>query len=140
MRDENFSNNLLKSADTYYEFSPKDFNNKLVVLRGFDTTAAYYGINLQNFIVQLNAPTKVNCIVLREAIHLGQTIRRFSVVLYNGEKAIGEIQGTSVGRKRILTFPAEKITSFRVYLEDAKGNDNISGIAAYLIDEKLVED
>jgi alpha-L-fucosidase len=140
MRDENFSNNLLKSADTYYEFSPKDFNNKPVVLRGFDTTAAYYGINLQNFIVQLNAPTKINCIVLREAIHLGQTIRRFSVVLYNGEKAIGEIQGTSVGRKRILTFPAEKITSFRVYLEDAKGNDNISGIAAYLIDEKLVED
>jgi alpha-L-fucosidase len=140
MRDENFSNNLLKSADTYYEFSPKDFNNKPVMLRGFDTTSAYYGINLQNFIVQLNTPTKINCIVLREAIHLGQTIRRFSVVLYNGEKAIGEIQGTSVGRKRILTFPAEKITSFRVYLEDAKGNDNISGIAAYLIDEKLVED
>jgi alpha-L-fucosidase len=140
MRDESFANNLLKEADSYYEFSQKDLKSKPVLLRGFDTTAAYYSMNLQNFIVQLKEPTQVNCIVLKEAIHLGQTIRRFSVVLYSGEKAIGEIQGTSVGRKRILTFPAMKITSFRVYLEDARGNDNISGIAAYLIDDKLVED
>jgi alpha-L-fucosidase len=109
------------------------------LLRGFDTTSAYYGINLQNFIVQLSQPVKTNCIVLREAIHLGQTVRRFSIVLYSNDKPIGEVQGTSVGRKRILTFPATIITSFRVYLEDAKGNDNITGIAAYLIDNKLVE-
>lgn len=140
LRDENFGNNLLNEAYTYYEFSQRDLRNRPLLLRGFDTTSAYYGINLQNFIVQLNRPQKMNCIVLREAIHLGQTIRRFSIVLYNGSKAIGEVQGTSVGRKRILTFPARTVTSFRVYLEDAKGNDNISGVAAYLISEKLVED
>ena len=61
------------------------------------------------------------------------------MVFYKDNKTIGEIKGTSVGRKRILTFPTKNITSFRVYLEDAKGNDNISGVAAYLIDEKLVE-
>jgi alpha-L-fucosidase len=140
LRDESFGNNLLKQADSYYEFSQKDLKNKPLLLRGFDTTASYYGINLQNFIVQLPQAQLVNCIVLREAIHLGQTIRRFSVVLYRDDRAIGEIQGTSVGRKRILTFPTMNITSFRVYLEDAQGNDNISGIAAYLIDDKLVED
>lgn len=139
MRDENFATNLLKDADSYYEFSQKDLYNKPLLLRGFDTTSAYYGINLQNFIVQLSQPVKTNCIVLREAIHLGQSIRRFSIVLYSNDKPIGEVQGTSVGRKRILTFPATTITSFRVYLEDAKGNDNITGIAAYLIDESLVE-
>ena len=139
LRDESFSTNLLKDADSYYEFSQKDLHNKPLLLRGFDTTSAYYGINLQNFIVQLSQPVKTNCIVLREAIHLGQTVRRFSIVLYSNDKPIGEVQGTSVGRKRILTFPATIITSFRVYLEDAKGNDNITGIAAYLIDNKLVE-
>lgn len=139
LRDENFGTNLLKDADSYYEFSQKDLYNKPLLLRGFDTTSAYYGINLQNFIVQLSQPVKTNCIVLREAIHLGQSIRRFSIVLYSNDKPIGEVQGTSVGRKRILTFPATTITSFRVYLEDAQGNDNITGIAAYLIDEKLVE-
>ena len=139
LRDENFDDNLLKQADTYYEFSPRDYSQKPLVIRAIDPRSTVYGINLQNFIVQLKQPTKINCIVLREAIHLGQSIRQFSVVLYDKDKAIGEIQGTSVGRKRILTFPATTITSFRVYLDDAKGNDNISGIAGYLIDEKLVE-
>lgn len=139
LRDESFAANLLKDADSYYEFSQKDLRNKPLLLRGFDTTSAYYGINLQNFIVQLSQPVKTNCIVLREAIHLGQSIRRFSIVLYYKDKPIGEVQGTSVGRKRIITFPATTITSFRVYLEDAQGNDNITGIAAYLIDESLVE-
>lgn len=64
---------------------------------------------------------------------------KFSIVLYNGDKPVGEVQGTSVGRKRILTFPTTTVTSVRVYLEDAQGNDNIRGIAAYLIDEKLIE-
>lgn len=139
LRDENFAKNLLKGADTYYEFSPKYFSEKPMQIRGFDSSLQTYGINMQNFIVQLKQPEKINCIVLREAIHLGQSIRKFSVVLYKDDKIIGQISGTSVGRKRILTFPEEKITSFKVFLEDAKGNDNISGIAAYLIDEKLVE-
>jgi alpha-L-fucosidase len=89
--------------------------------------------------VQLQQPTKINCIVLREAIHLGQTVRKFNIVLYNGDKIISQIPGTSVGRKRILTFPATTVTSFKVYLQDAMGNDNISGIAAYMIDESLIE-
>ena len=139
LKDASFADNLLKGADTYYEFSQKDFSGRPLQIRGFDSTSSAYSINMQNFIVQLNQPKKINCIVLREAIHLGQSVRRFNIVLFNKDKPVLEIPGTSVGRKRILTFPAISITSFRVYLEDASGNDNISGIAAYLIDEKLVE-
>jgi alpha-L-fucosidase len=140
LRTESFGNNVLKKADTYYEFSQKDFSRKQLTIRSVNTTPSAYGINLQNFVVDMKQPATVNCIVLREAIHLGQSIRRFSIVLYKDNKVpIGEIQGTSVGHKRILTFPATTITSFRVYLEDTAGNDNISGIGAYLIDEKLIE-
>src|SRR5258705_241657 len=109
LRDESFGENLLKEADTYYEFSSKDFSEKPMLIRGFDSPSSTYGINMQNFIVQLKQPAKTNCIVLREAIHLGQRIRRFSVVLYKDDKAVGQILGTSVGRKRILTFPAASI-------------------------------
>ncbi|MBC7873618.1 MAG: alpha-L-fucosidase [Ferruginibacter sp.] len=133
LRDASFSNNLLKTASTYYQFSTKN-----ITFRAFDSTGVY-GANLQNFIVELPRETKLNCIVLREAIHLGQTVRKFTIVFYKGNKVTGELQGTSVGRKRILTFPARTITSFRVYLEDVQGNDNISGIAAYLVDEQLIE-
>ena len=133
LRDESFNDNLLKSAKTFYEFKPKE-----ITFRSIEPTDAF-GANLQNFIVELPEETNINCIVLREAIHLGQTVRKFNIVFYKGSKITGEVNGTSVGHKRILTFPAINITSFRVYLEDAKGSDNISGVAAYLIDEKLIE-
>jgi alpha-L-fucosidase len=139
LKNESFSNNILKQAATYYEFSNKDLTGESLALRSFDANSAGYAINLQNFVVQMQQPSKINCIVLREAIHLGQTVRKFSIILYNGDKIVSQIPGTSVGRKRILTFPAVTVTSFKVYLQDAMGNDNISGIAAYLIDDNLVE-
>ena len=133
LRDESFGNNLMKSANIYYQFTPQD-----VTFRSVDSNGAF-GANLQNFIVEFSEKTKINCIVMKEAIQFGQTVRKFTIVFYKDNKSIGEIKGTSIGRKRILTFPAKNITSFRVYLEDARGSDNISGVTAYLIDEKLLE-
>ena len=133
LREESFKDNLLKPANIYYQFSPRN-----ITYRTLDSNGAF-GFNLQDFIVELPEIKKINCIVLREAIHLGQSVRKFTIVFYKDDKMIGEIKGTSVGRKRILTFPAKNITSFRVYLEDASGSDNISGVVAYLIDEKLIE-
>ena len=138
LREKNFSNNLLKQANTYWEFGQKDFFADTLTFRSFDGAPEAYGINVQHFIVQFQQPTKINTIVLREAIHLGQSVRQFRIVLYNNTKLLKELTGTTVGRKRILTFPSETITSFKVYLDDVNGNDNISGVAAYLIDEKLI--
>ena len=98
-----------------------------------------YGINSQSFIVQLSNPKQVNCIVLREAIHLGQTIENFKIVLYNNDKVLREIDGTTIGRKRIVSFPRQTITSFKVIFKDRFGNDNVSGVAAYLLEETLIE-
>jgi alpha-L-fucosidase len=133
LRDESFDDNLMMTANMYYQF-----NQQNITFSNIDSSGAF-GANLQNFIVEFPEKTKINCIVLKEAIQFGQTVRKFTIVFYKDNKTIGEIKGTSVGRKRILTFPTKNITSFRVYLEDAKGNDNISNVAAYLIDEKLLE-
>ncbi|MDZ4795868.1 MAG: alpha-L-fucosidase [Bacteroidota bacterium] len=133
LREESFENNLMMNAKMFYQFVPKDITFKSVDSNGV------FGANLQDFIVEFPQKTKINCIVLKEAIQFGQTIRKFKVVLYKDNKTVREINGTSVGRKRILTFPEENITSFRVYLEDSKGSDNISSVKAYLIDDKLVE-
>ena len=139
LRDKAFGNNLLKQASTFWEFGTNDFFPDTLTFRSFDGAPETYGINVEHFIVQLPQPEKINCIVLREAIHLGQTVRQFRIVMYNDRNVVHEITGTTVGKKRILSFPARMITSFRVYLDDAKGNDNISGVAAYLIDDTLVE-
>ena len=139
LRDENFKENVLRQASTFWEFGQHDFFPDTLTFRSFDGAPEAYGINVQHFIVQMQQPSKINCIVLREAIHLGQTVQQFRIVLYNNNKIVRELTGTTVGRKRILTFPVETVTSFRVFLDDAGGNDNISGVAAYLVDESLVE-
>lgn len=139
LRDESFAENLLKTANTYYQFSRTEVPGGNLSFRSLDSTGKAYSVNLQNFIVELPAETKMNCIILREAIHLGQTIRKFRIVMYNGKKVVRELTGTSVGRKRIMTFGTTAVTSFTVYLEDVKGTDNIIGVTAYKIDERLLE-
>lgn len=139
LRDESFAENLLKNANTFYQFSRKELPEEDMKLRSMDKDNQAYSVNLQNFIVEVPQPVKINCIVLREAIHLGQTIRKFRIVMYNGKKAVREVSGASVGRKRILTFRNTTVTSFVVYLDDVKGTDNVIGVTAYLIDEKLLE-
>jgi alpha-L-fucosidase len=135
IRDASFANNLLKDANIYYQFSRNDLTSQDLTIRSLDSNASAYTANLRNFIVEVPRPTKMNCIILREGIQSGQTIRKFRIVLYNGRQTVGEIKGSSVGRKRILTFPEATITSFNVYLEDALGQDNIKGISAYLVDK-----
>lgn len=139
LREKNFADNLLKNAKTYWEVSEEELLNQSLSYRTFSREDKVYGISKQVFSVQFPQPTPVNCIVLKEAIHLGQSIEKFKIVLYNEDKPVQEMEGTTIGRKRILSFPLQTITSFKVYLQDRFGNDNVSGVAAYLIDQKLVE-
>jgi len=134
LREVNFGENLLKDANVFYQFAPKE-----VTFRSVNKDGEALGANIQNFIVEFPQQIKINCIVLREAIELGQTIRTFKIVFYRDGKVVSELKGTSIGKKRILSFPTTNINSFRVYLDDAVGTDNVSAVAAYLIDEKLLE-
>ena len=139
IRDESFAKNILNDAKAYWEINEEEFLNDNVNYRALDKKGGVYGINSQSFIVQLPGPKLVNCIVLREAIHLGQSIENFKIILFNNDQQVGETNGTTIGRKRILTFPVKTITSFRVTFLDRFGNDNVSGVAAYLVGDKLIE-
>ena len=139
LRDENFSKNLLNDAKAYWEISEEALLKDSVNYRALDKKKGVYAVNTQNFMVQLSEPKQVNCIVLREAIHLGQTIENFKILLFNNTKLVNQISGTTIGRKRIVTFPVQTITSFKVILKDRFGNDNVNGVAAYPLEEKLVE-
>jgi len=139
LRDQNFNNNLLQDAKAYWEINEDAFLKDSISYHALDKKGYVYGINLQGFTIQLAKATAVNCIVLREAIHLGQSIERFKIALFNNDQKMGEITGTTIGRRRILTFPVKTITSFKVYMIDRKGNDNVNRVAAYLIDENLLE-
>ena len=139
LKDQSFKNNLLKKAKTYWEVSREALLKDSINFRMLNVKGNVYSINRPGFMVELPVAKKINCIVLQEAINLGQSIQNFKIVLYDKKIQVSEITGTTIGRKRILTFPSATITSLKVYLDDRNGNDNINGVAAYLIDEKLVE-
>ena len=67
-----------------------------ITLRSMDKENQSYTVNLQNFIVEMAQPTKINCIILREAIHLGHTIRSFRIVMNNGKKVV-KVRGSMGG-------------------------------------------
>ena len=70
----------------------------------------------------------------------GQRASDFIVtLLYDKYKVQYRVRGTTIGRKRILTFPP--VRADRIILSFSAENQwvYISEIEAYLIDEKLIE-
>ena len=49
------------------------------------------------------------------------------------------MEATTVGRKRILSFPAVEADTIELTVTDAKSKPLLSEISAYLINEALVE-
>jgi hypothetical protein len=59
--------------------------------------------------------------------------------LINGSQVVKEIDVTTIGRKRIITFPVQDVSAISLVVKEAKDVPLISEIAVYLIDEKLIE-
>jgi alpha-L-fucosidase len=89
--------------------------------------------------IKMNKISAINCIVLREAIQSGQKIKSFTVTLKKNKDAVKEIDGSTIGRKRILTFSSADANAVDIKVRDARSNSMINDIEVYHIDEKLVE-
>src|SRR3989337_353341 len=61
--------------------------------------------------VELKAPRTINCIVLKEDLSKGQNCKNFSLLLMNKKhELLKEIKGTTIGNKRIITFPSPELS------------------------------
>lgn len=89
--------------------------------------------------VDFKQPKTINCVVLQEPIQLGQRVKSFEIILKKDGKQLQTISGTTIGKKRILTFPATEADGFSIVITDSKATPLISEIGAYNIDESLVE-
>lgn len=114
LRNKNFSNNLLQNEKINYA--------------------------IPAITIQLKQSQKMNCVVLSENLKRGQQISKFSISFYDkAKKIITTINGTTVGRKRIISFPQVAASSFTVTIEEAKGRATFGSIKAYSIEESLIE-
>ncbi|HMK04895.1 MAG TPA: alpha-L-fucosidase, partial [Ferruginibacter sp.] len=81
-----------------------------------------------------------NCVVLREEITYGQKCKSFKLLLINDkDEILKEIRGTTIGNKRVLTFPSATVRKIKLLTGEVSGLVAISEIEAYLIDANLLE-
>jgi alpha-L-fucosidase len=134
LRDENFRHNLSFNygiEGMKFISKPKPFTSQFEIrLTDFKTEKIEVG---------LNGKKLINCIVLGENIQKGQSVVKFKIDLYNKEIAVKTLEATTIGRKRILSFPATECTRFSIQIEEAKQSPSLNTIESYLISEKLIE-
>ena len=91
-------------------------------------------------LVKFDKPTAVNCVILRENLANGQNTKSFRILLMDkNNNLIKEVKGTTMGRKRILSFPSIEVQSIGLAVDEMKSNTRIAEIEVYHIDETLVE-
>lgn len=81
----------------------------------------------------------INTIVLNEFMELGQGIIKFKITLIDTKGKTTEIFGTTIGRKRMITFHAQKISQLGFEVLEDNGSSALAEISAYLINENLIE-
>jgi len=142
MRSRSFSNNLFRDAATYHLFHGILKKAPALSDENYKTTERITESVLQSVGVELGSKQtkKVNCIVLNEDMSRGQHCSKFKLLLFDSKDVlIKEIYGTTIGRKRTISFSAVTINTIELTIEEQNGVTSISEIEAYLIDEKLIE-
>ncbi len=139
---KSFSNNLFKHSSTYHLFHGilkkatvlSDGNYKTVE-RISETEQQSVGVELK-----LKQNEKINCIVLHEYLTKGQHCSKFKLLLFNNkDELVKEIYGTTIGKKRIITFPALEVNTIELTIEQQNDITGISEMEAYLIGEGSIE-
>jgi alpha-L-fucosidase len=92
--------------------------------------AADDGVKNAVLTLKLAKQTEINRLVLQEYIPLGQRVKAFLVEYWDGKKFVELDKQTTIGYKRILTFPNIKTNQIRVSLE-ASASPVISEMQVY---------
>ena len=140
LREQSFRNNLFSHSGTYHLFHGILKKAPAVCDGNYQTVEPMTETELQSVGVERKQPQKINCIVLREDLKNGQHCAEYKLLLFDkNDKLLKEIYGTTMGRKRIITFAAMDVSTIELTIEKQKAPTLISEIEAYLIDEKLIE-
>ncbi|MBD0332515.1 MAG: glycoside hydrolase family 29, partial [Chitinophagaceae bacterium] len=138
--DESFENNLAKISKGYLIHHSSKKSAPKVNDGNTNTCETISLPGLVSVGIEFRQPQKLNCIVLKEYLQKGQNCKSFKLLfLDNDHKLIKQIAGTTIGRKRILTFPSTTASIIELSITDQKFPAAISEIEAYLINDKLLE-
>ncbi len=98
----------------------------------FDTYwATDDGVTDASLTLDLGQETDLDTVLLQENIALGQRVRRFSILAWNGSEFATISHQTTIGYKRIVRFQRIKTSKIRIVIEDAKACPAISTLEIY---------
>ncbi len=140
LREESFAKNLCLEGKGY--FVPHNGSTEASGLNdGIDSTGETSFITYLNSMgVEFESAKKINCIVLKEDLREGQACAAFRLLLMDKQhNLVREIRGSTIGHKRILTFPETEAAIIGLSIGNQKRPTRISEIEAYLIDAALLE-
>ncbi|MDZ4830327.1 MAG: alpha-L-fucosidase [Phycisphaerae bacterium] len=100
-----------------------------------DNAATYWAasddVRAASVEVALERPEPVNRIEVREAIALGQRVERFDVEALVGDTWTKVAEGTTIGPRRILRFPAVAASAVRVNIRAARACPTLTTIKVF---------
>lgn len=89
--------------------------------------------NYKKLTFKLKGESAVNCVVIGEDISKGQRVEKFEVEAQVKGKWRKVARGTTMGYKRILTFPDVTADEMRIVIKQARNKVNINRFSAYHI-------
>jgi len=90
--------------------------------------------------IDLGKNSLANCIVIQEDLSNGQACSQFDITLYDESNVLLKtITGTTIGNKRIITFPSVPIKKIILQILEEKKPTKISEIKVFSINESLLE-
>lgn len=140
LRGRSFFENLAVKGEGYF-IPHNGRRSALAINDGKVSTAETISITyLQSMGIEFAAEKKINCIVIREDLSKGQACASFRLLLMNNKnELVSEIKGTTIGRKRIITFPETEVGIIGLVIDSQKIPTRITEIEAYLIKDALIE-
>ncbi|MEY2918063.1 MAG: hypothetical protein RIS73_1777 [Bacteroidota bacterium] len=140
LRDKNFADNIFKNAATYHLFGGILKKAPAISDGNYLTVEKITAPERESVGIEIKKDKKINCIVLYENIKDGQNCAEYKLLLFNKkDELIKEIHGTTIGRKRIITFSAVDINTIELTIEGQHNATVINEMEAYLISEALIE-
>lgn len=110
----------------------KDFSPLNIVDNNENTYwAADDAVRSASITIDLGKPTKLNRFMVQEYIRLGQRVKSFTVEALVNEKWQVVANATTIGYKRILSFPTVTANKIRLNITDSKSCPVISNIGIY---------
>jgi alpha-L-fucosidase len=141
LRDENFKNSLLKhgGAAVSTGIGGKSLIQNLT--DGNDQSFVALGEDYKNNYIEIKftEATPVDCVILQEPIQQGQRVKEFKIQTFNEDGTGFEIKQSTIGHKRIVSFPKQLAKSLRIYITEAKAAPLIGEVDVFMISENLIE-